>query len=56
MNEIKNRILRSIAHNATCKAADLTDQFIHASEHEKEMIHAGIEFEKWLANACYELS
>ena len=56
MNETKNQILRSIAHSAACKAANLTDEFIHAAEHEKEMIHAGIEFEKWLANACQELS
>ncbi len=54
MTELKNQIVRAVAHNANKKAAELTGEFVRAAPQEKEAILAGIDFEKWLAETSQE--
>lgn len=54
MTGLKNQMLRAVAHNALRQMSSLADQYPHAPPEEKEVIQAGIDFERWLAETCEE--
>lgn len=54
MNKLKDQILELVQQHAARKAGALTDEYIHAAGSEMEAIRAGIDFEKWLYEACQE--
>ena len=49
---VKDLILRRIRERAIEEAEHLAGEFARAASEEKEAILAGLEFEKWLAEAC----
>ena len=49
---VKDVILRRIEERSRREAARLAGEFVRAASEEKEAILAGLEFEKWLAEAC----
>jgi len=51
---IKDVILKRIQRQAQVEAERLAGEFARAASEEKEAILAGLEFEKWLAEACRE--
>ena len=52
MNVLKKHILRVIRQKAADRAAALAREYIGANSGEKEAIAAGIDFERWLSQAC----
>ena len=54
MNELKNRILGRIGHEAARKVSILSDQYLRAPSGQKEALHAALETERWLAQSCQE--
>ena len=52
MNTLKDQLLMVIEARARRRLADLSREFARAPSEEKEAILAGIEFEKWFAEAC----
>ena len=51
---VKNVILRRIRERSVAEAEFLAGEFARAASGEREAILAGLEFEKWLAEACHE--
>ena len=51
---VKDVILKRIRNRAIEEAEHLAGEFARAASEEKEAILAGLEFEKWLAEACQE--
>ena len=51
---IKDVILKRIQRQAQVEAEHLAGEFARAAAEEKEAILAGLEFEKWLAEACLD--
>ncbi len=49
---VKDLILRRARDRAIEEAEYLAGEFARAGSEEKEAILAGLEFEKWLAEAC----
>jgi len=49
---VKDLILRKVRERALEEAEFLAGEFARAASEEKEAILAGLEFEKWLAEAC----
>ena len=41
-----------VEDNARQNIADLTGKYIHAKSEEKELLLAGVEFERWLTESC----
>ena len=54
MTKLKDQMLRSIERHTAAKAADLAGEFVRAAPEEKEVILAGLDFERWLEHACQE--
>ena len=54
MSELKDQMIRLIQYKAEQDAAELAGEFARAASEEKEAILAGLEFEKWLAEACLD--
>jgi len=54
MTMIKDQIIRIIQNNAGRKAANFAGQYVHSKPEEKEEILAGLDFERWLEQACQE--
>ena len=54
MTAIKDRMIRIIQINASKKVADFAGQFVRSKPEEKEVILAGLDFERWLQQCCYE--
>ena len=52
MNVLKINLLRIVRQKAAERAAALSREYINAKPWEKEAIVAGINFEKWLSQAC----
>ncbi len=52
---VKDLILRRIRDRARKEAAMLAGEFARAASEEKEAILAGLEIERWLAEACEEV-
>ena len=52
MSKLKDRMVRLIQQDAAEKMAAYAAEMIHAAPEEKEQILAGLEFERWLAQAC----
>ena len=52
---IKDVILRRIRERALKEAGYLAGAFARAASEEKESILAGMEFERWLAEACEDV-
>ena len=52
MDKLKDKIIRLIQQNSIKRAGKLSGEYIQAKPEEKETIIAGIEFEKWMAEAC----
>lgn len=51
---VKDLILRKMRERALEEAEFLSGEFARAASEEKEAILAGLEFEKWFAEACRE--
>ena len=51
---VKDLILRKMRERALEEAEFLAGEFARAASEEKEAIMAGLEFEKWLAEACLD--
>ena len=51
---VKDLILRKMRERALEEAEFLAGEFARAASEEKEAILAGLEFEKWLAEACLD--
>ena len=51
---VKDLILRKVRERALEEAGFLAGEFARAASEEKEAILAGLEFEKWLAEACLD--
>ena len=49
---VKDVILRRIRNRALAEARRLAGEFARGAAEDKEDILAGLEFEKWLAEAC----
>jgi len=54
MSILKRQIVRLIEQNARGRLATLANRYPHARPEEREEIMAGIEIERWLAEACHE--
>jgi hypothetical protein len=54
MIEEKKRILRQIEQKARQRMAKLANSYLHVPPEQREEIQAGIEIERWLAEACRE--
>ena len=52
MNVLKINLLRIVRQKAADRAAALSREYKEAEPGEKEVIAAGINFEKWLSQAC----
>ena len=52
MNKIKNQIIHLIQQKSRRKVAALAGEYVQAKPEEREAIQAGIEIERWLADAC----
>ena len=52
MNVLKKHILMIIRQKAADRAAALAREYTGANSGEKEAIAAGIDFERWLSQAC----
>jgi len=49
---VKDVILKRIRERSLAEAEFLAGEFARAASDEREAILAGLEFEKWLAEAC----
>ncbi len=54
MTKLKDRMVRLIQQNAAKKMAAFAAEMIHGAPEEKEAILAGLDFERWLEQACQE--
>ena len=54
MSKLKEQLIRLIERNARSKVAALASEYVRAKPEEREAIHDGIEFERWLADSCRE--
>jgi hypothetical protein len=54
MLKLKDQMVQIIGKKAADKASELASKFVHAPAEEKEAILAGIDFERWLDEACQE--
>ena len=54
MTHMKDQILRFVGHSAARKAAQLAGEFVHARPEDREAILAGLDFERWLEQACQQ--
>ena len=54
MTKVRDQMLQVIRHNAAGKVAELSGELVRAPPEEKEAILAGLDFEKWLEQACRE--
>ena len=54
MTELKDQILQFVRDNAARRAAKLAGEYVRARPEEREAILAGLDFERWLAEACQE--
>ena len=52
MREFKERMVGLAEDNARQNVAELTGCYISAKPEEKELLLAGIEFERWLVESC----
>ena len=52
---VKDLVLQRIRDRALEEAEHSAGEFARAASKEKEAILAGLEFEKWLAEACEEV-
>jgi hypothetical protein len=52
MSNLKEQMLRLIQQKANRKVAVLSTRYVHANPGEKEVIHAAMEIERWLAASC----
>ena len=55
MGIIKDKIVHLVEKKARAKVAALAGEYVRARPEEREDIQAGIQFEKWLADACQEI-
>ena len=56
MDAVKDQILRNIEAEARREAAHLAGEFARAASAEKEQLLAALEFERWLADSCREVT
>jgi len=54
MTYLRDQILQSVRHSAARQAAHLAGEYVRARPEEREAILAGLDFERWLAEACQE--
>ena len=54
MTHMNDQILQFVRHNAARQAARLAGEYVRAAPEEREAILAGLDFERWLAEACQE--
>ena len=54
MTDFKDQILQIIQYKAGRELADLSNQYPHAKSEEKEAILAGLHFEQWLIETCWQ--
>ena len=52
MRMTKDLILQIVEVKARQKLAQLACEIVRAESHDREMILAGLEFERWLADSC----
>lgn len=52
MDTIEDVLLAAVERRAEREARHLAGEFARAASEEKEAILAGLEFERWLAEAC----
>ena len=51
---LKDILVVRIAHRAEEEARHLAGEFLRAASEEKEQILAELEYQKWLAETCWE--
>ena len=54
MGKLNDRMVRLIQRDAAEKMAAFAAEMTHSAPEEKEAILAGLEFERWLEQACEE--
>ena len=54
MTQEKQRLLQEIERNARRRMARLANSYLHVPPAQREEIQAGIDIERWLAQACRE--
>ena len=54
MSKLKDRILRLIRDKAAREVGALAGQYLRVRPEEREAVQAGIDIERWLAEACQE--
>ena len=52
MTDFEDQILQIIWYKAGRELAELSNQYPHAKNEEKEAILAGLHFEQWLMETC----
>jgi hypothetical protein len=53
MGKLKNQLVELIGHQAKQEVARLAGEFARAASEDKESILAHMEYERWLAEACW---
>ena len=54
MTKLKDQMLRLIHKDAAEKMGAFATELVRAAPEKKEAILAGLEFERWLEQACHE--
>lgn len=54
MRTLKDQIVRLIGDDAERQVARLAGEFARAASEEKEDLLAALEFQRWLAETCWE--
>ena len=54
MTKLKDQMVRLVHKNAAEKMAAYANELVRAEPGEKEAILAGLDFERWLEQACQE--
>ena len=54
MTDPKGHVLQFVRHSAARKAAQLAGEYVRAKPEEREAVLAGLDFERWLEQACQQ--
>ena len=54
MRNVKELLLWEIEAKATCRTGRLASDLVRARSKDKELILAELEFQRWLAAACFD--
>ena len=55
MDTVRNQLLLGIKNRARRRIARLASELVKAGAQDREAVQAGIEFERWLADSCWDV-